>query len=133
MIEHVTHGDQTLAIIIRADFKKEGIEFVTPGEYSQQLAYMNRPEGYRIQPHVHNPVHRELNDTMEVLFIKSGRVQIDFYDNDKNHLEDRVVSAGDTILLASGGHGFRMLEASEIIEVKQGPYAGENDKTRFGE
>jgi len=133
MIEHVKHNEIELAIIIRASFNKDGIEFVTPGEYSQQLAYMNRPEGYRIQPHVHNPVERKLNDTMEVLFIKSGRVQIDFYDNDKNHLEDRVVSAGDTILLASGGHGFRMLEASEMIEVKQGPYAGENDKTRFGE
>lgn len=133
MIEHVTQGDQILAIIIRANFKKEGIEFVTPDDYSQQLAYMNRPEGYRIQPHVHNPVRRELNDTMEVLFIRSGRVQIDFYDQEKNHLEDREVATGDTVLLTSGGHGFTMLESTEMIEVKQGPYAGENDKTRFGE
>lgn len=133
MIEKVTREDKVLAIIIRSDFKKEGIEFVTPNEYSQQLAYMNRPEGYRIQPHVHNPVHRELNDTMEVLFIRNGRVRIDFYDQDQNHLEDREVATGDTVLLASGGHGFTMLEATEMIEVKQGPYAGENDKTRFGE
>ena len=132
MIEHVTHGDQTLAIIIRANFKKEGIEFVTPDDYSQQLAYMNRPEGYRIQPHVHNPVRRELNDTMEVLFIRNGRVRIDFYDQDQNYLKDGEVATGDTILLASGGHGFTMLEPTEMIEVKQGPYAGENDKTRFG-
>ena len=133
MIEHVTHNNLTLAIIIRANFKKEGIEFVTPDDYSQQLAYMNRPEGYRIQPHVHNPVRRELNDTMEVLFIRDGRVRIDFYDQDQNHLEDREVATGDTVLLASGGHGFTMLEPTEMIEVKQGPYAGENDKTRFGE
>lgn len=133
MIEHVTHGDQTLAIIIRANFKKEGIEFVTPDDYSQQLAYMNRPEGYRIQPHVHNPVRRELNDTMEVLFIRNGRVRIDFYDQDQNYLKDGEVATGDTVLLASGGHGFTMLEPTEMIEVKQGPYAGENDKTRFGE
>ena len=132
MIEHVTHGNQTLAIIIRASFKKEGIEFVTPDDYSQQLAYMNRPEGYRIQPHVHNPVRRELNDTMEVLFIRNGRVRIDFYDQDQNYLKDGEVATGDTVLLASGGHGFTMLEPTEMIEVKQGPYAGENDKTRFG-
>ena len=105
MIEHVTHRDQTLAIIIRANFKKEGIEFFTPDEYSQQLAYMNRPEGYRIQPHVHNPVRRELNDTMEVLFIRSGRVQIDFYDNHENQLEECIVAIGDTILLVTGGDG----------------------------
>jgi mannose-6-phosphate isomerase-like protein (cupin superfamily) len=133
MIEYINVNQATLAIIIRANFHKEGIEFVTPDDFSQQLAYMNRPEGYRIQPHVHNPVHRELNDTMEVLFIRSGRVRIDFYDQDQNYLEDREVAAGDTVLLASGGHGFTMLEASEIIEVKQGPYAGDNDKSRFGE
>ena len=132
MIEHVTHNNQTLAIIIRASFKKEGIEFVTPDDYSQQLAYMNRPEGYRIQPHVHNPVRRELNDTMEVLFIRNGRVRIDFYDQDQNYLKDGEVATGDAVLLASGGHGFTMLEPTEMIEVKQGPYAGENDKTRFG-
>lgn len=133
MIEHVKNGEDTLAIIIRSSFTKEGIEFVTPDDYSQQLAYMNRPEGYRIQPHLHNPVRRELNDTMEVLFIKSGRVRIDFYDQDQNPLEDREVATGDTVLLASGGHGFTMLEPTEMIEVKQGPYAGDNDKTRFGE
>ena len=132
MIEHVTHNNQTIAIIIRANFKKNGIEFVTPDDFSQQLAYMNRPDGYRIKPHVHNPVRRELNDTMEVLFIRDGRVRIDFYDQDQNHLEDREVATGDTVLLASGGHGFTMLEPTEMIEVKQGPYAGENDKTRFG-
>ena len=132
MIEHVKHNEIELAIIIRASFNKDGIEFVTPGEYSQQLAYMNRPEGYRIQPHVHNPVRRELNDTMEVLFIRNGRVRIDFYDQDQNYLKDGEVATGDTILLASGGHGFTMLEPTEMIEVKQGPYAGENDKTRFG-
>ena len=132
MIEHVKHNEIELAIIIRASFNKDGIEFVTPGEYSQQLAYMNRPEGYRIQPHVHNPVRRELNDTMEVLFIRNGRVRIDFYDQDQNYLKDGEVATGDTVLLASGGHGFTMLEPTEMIEVKQGPYAGENDKTRFG-
>ena len=35
------------------------------------------------------------------------------------------------ILLSFGGHGFEMLEDSEIIEVKQGPFAGNIDKSRF--
>jgi len=35
------------------------------------------------------------------------------------------------ILLAFGGHGFEMLAPTEMIEVKQGPYAGDADKTRF--
>jgi mannose-6-phosphate isomerase-like protein (cupin superfamily) len=69
--------------------------------------------------------------TKEVLFIKSGTVRVDFYDEEKSYLDSRILKAGDVILLAFGGHGFEMLEASEIIEVKQGPYAGNADKTRF--
>jgi hypothetical protein len=52
-------------------------------------------------------------------------------DDDKNYLESRVLNQGDVVLLAYGGHGFEMLEDSEMIEVKQGPYAGEMDKIRF--
>jgi hypothetical protein len=92
---------------------------------------MNRPAGYQIPPHVHNPVPREVIWTQEVLFIKSGKVRADFYDDDKNYLESRILEKGDVILLAGGGHGFEMLEESEMIEIKQGPYCGDKDKTRF--
>lgn len=131
MIQQIIHNSQLLSIIIRRNFEKNGIEFFTPDDFSQQLAYMKRPKDYVIPPHVHNPVLREVRLTQEVLFIKSGRVRVDFYDDDKNYLESTTVEAGDVILLAHGGHGFEMLEESEIIEVKQGPYAGEMDKVRF--
>ena len=131
MIQHIIHSNQLLSIIIRRNFEKQGIEFFTPDDFSQQLAYMKRPKDYVIPPHVHNPVLREVQLTQEVLYIKSGKVRVDFYDDDKNYLESIIVEAGDVILLAHGGHGFEMLEESEIIEVKQGPYAGEMDKVRF--
>lgn len=131
MIERIFHESKELALIIRSGFKKDGIEFLTPSTYSQQLGYMNRPGGYIIPPHVHNPVTREVEFTKEVLFIKSGRVRVDFYTDDQSYIESVVLDAGDVVLLAFGGHGFEMLEPTEIIEVKQGPYAGEADKTRF--
>lgn len=131
MIEQITHQGRTLAMLLRTTYQAEGIQFFTPNDFSQQLAYMNRPEGYVIAPHVHNAVPREVQFTKEVLFIKSGKVRVDFYDDDQNYLESRILHQGDVILLAFGGHGFEMLETSEIIEVKQGPYAGEADKTRF--
>lgn len=131
MIQQIIHNSKLLSVIIRRNFEKNGIEFFTPNDFSQQLAYMKRPKDYVIPPHVHNPVLREVQLTQEVLFIKSGRVRVDFYDDDKNYLESTTVEAGDVILLAHGGHGFEMLEESEIIEVKQGPYAGEMDKVRF--
>ena len=131
MIDHITHGDKDLALVIRHSFRKDGMEFFTPGTYSQQIGYMNRPAGYVIAPHVHNPVVREVQYTKEVLFIKSGRLRVDFYSDAQVYLESTILEAGDVILLAFGGHGFEMLVPTEIIEVKQGPYAGDGDKTRF--
>lgn len=132
MIERIKHQNKELALIIRADYRSDGIEFFTPDTYSQQVGYMNRPRGYVIPPHVHNPVAREVHFTKEVLLIKSGRLRVDFYSDEQAYLESALLLRGDVILLAFGGHGFEMLEDSEIIEVKQGPYAGESDKTRFG-
>jgi len=131
MIENISHNGQLISIIIRSQYHAQGIIFFTPDDFSQQLAYMNRKKGYVIAPHVHNPVKREVSYTQEVLFIKSGKVRVDYFDNDKNYLESRMLSQGDVVLLSSGGHGFFMCEDSEIIEVKQGPYAGDKDKTRF--
>jgi len=131
MIENILHEGKTFAVLLRTNHHADGIEFFTPNDFSQQLGYMNRPQGYVIPPHVHNPVPREVQFTKEVLFIKSGRVRVDFYDDDQNYLESHILEQGDVILLAFGGHGFEMLEPTEMIEVKQGPYACEADKTRF--
>lgn len=131
MIENVIHKKKILSVIIRANYKAEGIKFFTPNEFSQQLGYMSRPKGYVIEPHIHNIVQREVKLMKEVLLIRSGKVRVDFYDDDRNYLESRILLKGDVILLALGGHGFEMLEPTEMIEVKQGPYVGDQDKTRF--
>jgi hypothetical protein len=131
MFEEIKVGSRTYAMIIRAGYVADGIKFFTPREFSQQLAYMNRPAGHVIEPHVHNEAVREVALTKEVIFIRSGRVRIDFYGTDYGYLQSRILEAGDIALLAYGGHGFEMIEASEIVEVKQGPYAGDADKTRF--
>lgn len=131
MIEHIKHKEQILALILRNNYHSEGIEFFTPDDFTQQLGYMNRPKDYEIQPHVHNPVVRKVSYTKEVLIIKKGKVRVDFYTDNQAYLESRILNKGDIVLLAFGGHGFKMLENSEIVEVKQGPYAGEADKTRF--
>ena len=123
--------EEIIAFIVKANFNEEGIEFFTPDDFSQQLAYMNRPAGYKIEPHIHNLVKREVHYTQEVLFIKSGKVKVDFFTRQKEPLASHVLGTGDVLLLASGGHGFTMLEPTEMIEVKQGPYAGDKDKEKF--
>lgn len=131
MIEQITYDNKLLAIIICSDYHKEGISFFTPNDFSQQLGYMNRPKDYVIEPHVHNLVERKVDLTQEVLVIRSGKVRVDFYDENRNYLESRILQTGDIILLAHGGHGFKMLEPTEMVEIKQGPYCGELDKIRF--
>lgn len=131
MIDKVIHENILLGIIIKASHNKEGIEFFTTDDSSQQLGYMNRSEGYVIPPHRHNLISREVLITQEVLFIKSGKIRLDFYNDNQDYLLSKVLEKGDVVLLSAGGHGFEMIESSEIIEVKQGPYLGEKDKVRF--
>ncbi len=131
MIESIECDGKQLALIVRRDYTAEGIEFFTPNTYSQQIGYMHRPTGYVIPPHVHNAVKREVEYTKEVLIIKKGVVRVDFYADDQTYLQSSIIRTGDIILLAFGGRGFEIIEEAEIFEVKQGPYAGDQDKTRF--
>ena len=131
MIEKIRDQNAELAIIVRSSFSQPGINFFTPNDYSQQLAYMNHPTGKEIQPHVHKKVQREVHYTQETLFIRKGKLQVDFYTDEQAFLESRILEAGDVILLIKGGHGFKVLEDLEMFEVKQGPYAGDEDKIKF--
>jgi hypothetical protein len=131
LIEQIQYEDKTLAIILRHEFQKDGIEFLTPSDFSQQLGYMKRKKGHVIKPHVHNVLNRSITHTKEVLFIKSGKVRVDFYSDDKIYFKSTELVKGDVILLAFGGHGIYMIEESEIIEVKQGPFSENMDKTKF--
>jgi mannose-6-phosphate isomerase-like protein (cupin superfamily) len=131
MIEQIIYHNQILALIVSRNFDKPGIHFFTTDELSQQVAYIHHSTGKVILPHVHNPVPRQVQYTQEVLLLKKGKLRIDFYNERQQYLESRIVESGNVIILIAGGHGFEVLEEIEMIEVKQGPYVGERDKTRF--
>jgi mannose-6-phosphate isomerase-like protein (cupin superfamily) len=131
MIEKIVLENTLMAIVIRSNFQKEGIHFFTDNNATQQLGYMKRPAGYRIKPHLHLQYPRSITQTNEVLFIKSGVVKVNFYNNDRCLLSSSILNPLDVILLIEGGHGFEIIESAEIIEVKQGPYAGDQDKIKF--
>lgn len=131
MLEKIVHQGKLLSIIVRGGFDKPGVHFFTDEKSGQQLASMRHQKGTRITPHLHNPVPREVLYTNEVLFIKQGKLRVDFYDDARNYISSRILEGGDTILLAAAGHGFEVLEELVMIEVKQGPYAGDEDKVRF--
>ena len=129
--EFIKNGNETIAIVVYNSHQKEGINFFTPNEYSQQLAYMCHKKGKIIGAHTHQPVKRDIHLTQETLLIKKGKLKVNFYDGSQKYLGSRNLEAGDVVLLASGGHGFEVLEDVEMIEVKQGPYLDEDYKVRF--
>ncbi len=130
-VETISAGGITLAIIVRSSINTPGISFFTPGNFSQQLAYMQHPAGKEIVAHTHKVVRREVTRTLEVLLVRKGRLRVDLYGETNAYVESRVLGPGDVILLVSGGHGFMTLEPVEMFEIKQGPYVGDEDKTRI--
>ena len=90
MIEEVHYQNEVLAIIVRRDFHKKGIHFFTSNDLSQQLAYMSHPTGKEIQPHVHKKVQREVHFTQETLFIRKGKLKVDFYSVDQEYLKRKI-------------------------------------------
>jgi quercetin dioxygenase-like cupin family protein len=131
LIEHITWNDQPLAYIIRAAFQPDRTTFLTESEFKQQVGYVVYPAGGEVQRHTHRPLERHLVGTSEVLLVKSGRCVMDVYSEDHELVATRELATGDVMLMIGGGHGFRMLEDTVLLEVKQGPYTGLDEKEHF--
>jgi hypothetical protein len=128
MIEQIVKDNVLLGLIIRRNYNKKGIQFFTPPESAQQLGFMRRPKGYVINAHYHVPLEQTVTSIQEVLFLKSGKVRVDFYDENSKYHISIIAEEGDVVFLSTGGHGFEMLEETEIFEVKSGPYLGDFHK-----
>lgn len=123
-------NNKLMALLIPADYSNSGIEFLTDDSSYQQVAYMGHPSGHKIIPHFHNKIERKVDYTCETLIIRKGILEVVLYENQIEKYRFNM-SAGDVITLFSGGHGFNVIEDVEMIEIKQGPFMGPEDKTRF--
>jgi len=130
-IEHIVYNNHQLAYIIRNSFVPECTTFLTPPELKQQVGYIVYPAGGEVRRHVHKKIQRRLNGTSEVVLIKKGHCLIDVYNDHHELVATREMHEGDLLLMVGGGHGFRMLEDTVLLEVKQGPYIGVNEKELF--
>jgi len=131
LIEHVMDGETTLAIIIHAEMSPQRTTFITPDEYKQQVGFVVYPAGGEVARHVHRQLERQIFGTSEVLVVKQGRCEMDVYNDDRECIAIRELKQGDVLIMVAGGHGFRMLEDTVLLEVKQGPYTGVDEKERF--
>lgn len=131
LVEQIIWGIKPLCYIIRASFLPDQTTFLTPPEFKQQVGYVVYPVGGEIKRHVHRPLERHLVGTSEVLVVKQGHCLIDIYNDDRELVATRELFPGDVMLMVGGGHGFRMLEDTVFLEIKQGPYTGLDEKEQF--
>lgn len=129
--ETITHAGQLLAVLVRATLQAERTTFLTPDNLAQQLGLIVYPAGGAVAPHRHRPVERRIVGTSEVIFVRRGRCLLDLFGDDQKLVCTRELATGDVVMLVEGGHGFRMLEDTVLLEVKQGPYLGFDEKERF--
>ena len=131
-IHRVCAEDETLlAYIIRAGFSSDITSFITPPEHNFQVGFVVHPQGGEIQSHFHRSIDRHVPNTSEVLVVRQGRCEIDVFDDHKRIVETLQLAPGDVMVMVAGGHGFRMLEDTVLLEIKQGPYIGIEEKERF--
>jgi hypothetical protein len=132
VLERIEDGSgKLLAVVVRRASAPAATTFVTESDATLQVGFVVYPEGGAVAKHSHTPITRTITGMSEVLLVRSGRCIVDVYDDDRSLVGSRELDAGDVLLLMAGGHGFRMLEDTVLLEVKQGPYAGVDEKERF--
>jgi len=131
-MEYITTKDKILtSIIIRAEYRPPETTFITSPDLAQQVGFVVYPAGGVIKRHLHKNVDRQNISGSEAFFAREGRLEIDIYDTQRSLLATRDLRAGDFVLMVSVRHGFRILEATVLLEVKLGPYGGAQDKELF--
>jgi len=124
----ITDGGITYAIVITAEPIEYGINFVTLPDMNLQLGVMRYPAGKEIAKHRHLEHERSFKATQEVLFVQRGLIDIGIYNEDGRYLASVFLQTGDVLKLVRGSHSLIWERDSQVVEVKSGPYMGEQDK-----
>ncbi|MDD1656057.1 MAG: hypothetical protein LUO87_01600 [Methanomicrobiales archaeon] len=130
-MEEIRSADgELIAVVVRADYRPDGVRFLSAPGDALQLGVSGYRRGVSVAPHAHRN-HEVLVPTgQEMIHVDQGKVAVDIYDRKDRFLARTLLSSGDTILFLSGGHGLSMEEDTRIIEVKQGPYGGREEDKR---
>ena len=132
MIETIADASGVvLAYLVRGGAPPSETTFLTPHDCTLQVGHVVYPAGGEIPRHVHLPIERHLVGSTEVLLLQQGRCEVDVYTDDRRMVVTRELHVGDILIAVSGGHGFRVLEDTVLLEIKQGPYPGGTEKARF--
>jgi hypothetical protein len=122
LVEHILWHEQPLAYIMRAAMQPAKTTFLTLPQFKRQIGFVVYPQGGEVAPHVHFDLERHLVGSSEVLLIQRGPCSVDIYYNERELVATRELQTFDILIMVRDGHGFRMLEDTVFVEMKQGPY-----------
>jgi hypothetical protein len=131
LVEVIRSGEQILCYVIQQEAGLTETTFITPADARQQVGFIVYTKGGVIRRHAHRPLERHLVGMSEVLIVRSGCAAMDIYDDQQHLVATRELGSGAVVVLVGGGHGFRLLEDTVLLEIKQGPYLGLEDKALF--
>jgi hypothetical protein len=130
-MKYLDKNQNLVCIHIKDIDSLEGKAFLTPKDLTLQTGVLFFQKNDNVQNHIHLPRSSNIKNTIEVLFIVEGCCEISIYDNEKNFIDSFISKTKDIVIFVSGGHGIRFIENTKILEIKQGPYLEEDDKTKF--
>jgi hypothetical protein len=130
-VEAIGREGKVFAYVMRDTPGEKRTTFLTPDEAIQQVGFVVHPAGAEVKRHYHLPLERSIVGTPEVLVVRQGRCEMDVYDDGQELVCTRELETGDIMVMVGGGHGFRMVEDTVLLEVKQGPYYGPDEKAYF--
>ena len=105
--------------------------FLTDNSEEFQFGTFNLPKGEIIKNHIHENQERTTTGTSEALVILDGELKVTFFDNKKEFISSIILEKSDSIVIYSGGHGLEVINDCKFVEIKQGPYIENKDKTHF--
>ncbi|OGH11566.1 MAG: hypothetical protein A3B38_02030 [Candidatus Levybacteria bacterium RIFCSPLOWO2_01_FULL_36_13] len=119
-MEKIAYKNNLIALRLKK-IKNGVMSFTEPSEPIQLVTH-KRSLGEYTKAHLHSPKKRTTNKLQECLVLIKGKIKIDLYNSEKKYFKSIFISAGEAVIFVSGGHGVHILEDSEIIEIKNGPF-----------
>lgn len=133
MMEFFDGEGNLLCLLHKAKDWKKGLDFITPDPSYVQAGTWWYDTGTKLDRHYHNIFERTADRTCEVVYVVSGSMNVDLYDEQRRLMKTFAMVSGDTAVFIAGGHGYEITsDDTRILETKNGPFYGvEKDKTRF--
>ena len=129
----IQQNGKLYALVIPCGIPVEGVRFLTSPDSPFQVGIMEHSSGHSIRQHQHPSQVFPVQSMSEFLSVERGAVKATIYDEEWHILGEEILRRGDALLLLAGGHAFEVLEPCRLVEVKQGPFPGNEQSKVYRE